>query len=221
MDPSKRTMSEMALPPVTAAPEARGAAAAPATSSAEAAPGREATAERTLVDRARAGDEEAFEMLVDLHRDRVFALALRVTRSRDDAQDVAQEAFVRAWLALPRFRGDSSFGTWLHRIVARRAVDRAVTLQARRAREAGVEHLDALPAAGGGPRDAVLAMRLERLMGDLSPAQRAAVTLFYWEDRPVEEIAGILEMPENTVKTHLSRARAALREAWMREEGGR
>jgi RNA polymerase sigma-70 factor (ECF subfamily) len=151
----------------------------------------------------------------------VFALALRITRSREDARDVAQEAFVRAWLALPRFRGESSFGTWMHRIVARRAVDRAVTLQSRRSREAAVEDFDQLPAAGGGPRDAALAMRLERLMAGLSPAQRAAVTLFYWEDRPVEEIAGMLDMPENTVKTHLSRARAALREAWLREEGGR
>jgi RNA polymerase sigma-70 factor, ECF subfamily len=221
MDPSKRTMSEMALPPAAAAPVAHGAPAAPATFPAEVAPGREATAERALVDRARAGDEEAFEMLVDLHRDRAYALALRVTRTAEDAQDVAQEAFVRAWLALPRFRGDSSFGTWLHRIVARRALDRAVTLQARRARETAVEHLDELPSMGGGPRDAALALRLERLMDDLSPAQRAAVTLFYWEDRPVEEIAGMLDMPENTVKTHLSRARAALREAWLREEGGR
>ncbi len=214
-EPSNLAMSEVALPRAAAGPAARPRSATPA------APAGVAGAERALVDRARQGDEEAFEMLVDLHRDRAYGLALRITRSREDAEDVAQESFVRAWLALPRFRGESAFGTWLHRIVARRALDRAATLQVRRARETEVESVGELPAAPGRTHDVALARRLERLMARLTPPQRAAVTLFYFEDRPVEEIALVLGSPENTVKTHLSRARAALREAWVREEGGR
>src|SRR5438093_275851 len=73
-------------------------------------------AERDLVDRARARDTHAFRLLVERHRDRAYSLALRMLRSPVDAEEVTQDAFVRAWAALPRFRGEASFGTWLHRI---------------------------------------------------------------------------------------------------------
>ena len=161
-------------------------------------------------------------MLVDLHRDRAYALALRITRSATDAEDVAQEAFVRAWNALPRFRGESRFGTWLHSIVARRALDRAETLRTRRTRESA---LDAV-AEPAGAREAIvagdplLARRLERLMDTLSAPQRAVVALFYGQDHSVEDVAATLAMNENTVKTHLARARTLLREAWVRDSGG-
>ncbi len=176
--------------------------------------------EAGLVERAQKRDEEAFRMLVDRHRDRAYGLALQITRSREDAEDASQEAFVRAWLALPAFRGEASFGTWLHRIVVREALDRATVRQTRAAREAHVDAEEELPVPmTSGGRDFVLARRMERLMACLSAGQRAVLALFYQEDRPVLEIASILGMPENTVKTHLRRARAALREAWLREQG--
>ena len=219
LDSSNRAMSDVALPQVGAI---TGAPSAPATPRAPATPDvSDGATDRALVERARAGDEEAFRMLVDLHRDRAYGLALRITRSREDAADAAQEAFVRAWLALPRFRGDSAFGTWLHRIVARRSLDRALAAQSRRRRETVLEDADLLPAPPGAEAPTGLARRLEMLMESLSPAQRAAASLFYWEDRAVAEIASALEMSENTVKTHLSRARAALRAAWLRKEGER
>jgi len=177
------------------------------------------TEERALVGRARAGDAAAYRVLVERHRDRAFGLALRILRSLPDAEEVAQDSFVRAWLALPRFRGDSSFGTWLHRIVARRAFDRAAALKARRARELAEEAAAHLAAeTGAAAAGAALALRFERLMEKLSPAQRAAVTLFYWEDRSVDQVARTLEMPAGTVKALLFRARAVLREGWLREE---
>jgi RNA polymerase sigma-70 factor (ECF subfamily) len=178
--------------------------------------------ERLLVDRARGRDEGAFRMLVDLHRDRAYGLALRITRSASDAEDVAQEAFVRAWAALPGFRGDSRFGTWLHSIVARRALDRAETLRTRRNREANLDALPepSAPAPAAAARDPLLARRLDRLMHELSGPQRAVVALFYGQDHSVEDIAATLAMNENTVKTHLARARTLLREAWLRESGG-
>jgi RNA polymerase sigma-70 factor, ECF subfamily len=198
-----------AAPAAVAGPEA-GAAMAPG----------EVVDERVLVARARDRDQEAFRVLVDLHRDRALGLALRITRSRADAEDVAQEAFVRAWAALPRFRGESAFGTWLHRIVARRALDRAETLRTRRGRETVLDDAERAEAPVlDGERDPLLAARLERLMSQLTPAQRAVVSLFYGRDHAVEDIAESLGIPENTVKTHLARARAALREAWQREEG--
>jgi len=176
--------------------------------------------ETAWVERARQGDQEAFRMLVTRHQDRAFGLALRIVRSPVDAEDVAQEAFVRAWQALPRFRGDSAFGTWLHRIVARRALDRAVSLRQRQRREASLEDSRDLADRAGrlpaGPEPAER-LKLERLLERLSPPQRAAVTLYYYEDQSVEQVASILGLPVNTVKTHLSRARAALREEWSRE----
>ena len=174
--------------------------------------------ERRLVERARRGDEAAFRRLVEAHQARAYALALRILRSPADAEEVAQDAFVRAWSALREFRGESSFGTWLHRIVARRAFDRAAVLRHRRGREAAA---DAAPEPAGpeGDEDALQARRLQRLIAALTPAQRAAVTLYYYEGRSVEQVAELLEMPENTVKTHLARARAALRAGWRRETG--
>jgi RNA polymerase sigma-70 factor (ECF subfamily) len=174
--------------------------------------------ERRLITRAQAGDTAAFRRLVEQHQARAHALALRILRSASDAEEVAQDAFVRVWTALPGFRGESSFGTWLYRIVARRAFDRAQVLKNRRAREWQDERLPehAAPEQGG---DALRSAKLQELIAGLSPAQRAAVTLYYYEGRSVEDVANVLGMPENTVKTHLLRARAALRAAWTHELG--
>jgi RNA polymerase sigma-70 factor (ECF subfamily) len=174
--------------------------------------------ERELIARSQAQDPEAFRLLVDRHRDRAYALALRIVRSPADAEEVAQDAFVRAWLALPRFRGEARFSTWLHRIVARRALDRAAALRRRQARETGEEagleaRVEAAPGEAG-----ERARRLEHLVAGLPESQRAVVTMFYWGGRSVAEVASALSMPEGTVKTHLSRARARLREAWLRRE---
>ena len=180
--------------------------------------------ERELVRRAQGGDEAAFRRLVERHGDRAYALALRILRSTSDAEEVAQDALVRAWRSLPRFRGDSAFSSWLYRIVARQAFDRAAVLKGRRNREVGVEGIEdlyagAAEATGPDPQARERASRLERLVAELPEVPRTVVTLYYYQDRSVAEVARILRMPENTVKTHLSRARAALRTGWTREDG--
>ena len=174
------------------------------------------TDEGTLLARSREGDARAYRALVELHQDRVYGMALRILRSPADAEEVAQDAFVRAWLALRDFRGESTFGTWIHRIAARRALDRAATLRARRARESTWEHAaEIVPAEAPSPPRPGSA-RLELLLEALSPAQRAVIACFYFEDLPIPEVARMLAMPEGTVKTHLSRGRAALRAEWTR-----
>jgi len=182
---------------------------------------RAADPDLELTHRARGGDAEAFRALVERHRDRAFAVARRIVRSDVDAEEVAQDAFVRAWRALPDFRGDARFGTWLHAIVVRRALDRAEVLGRRRGREQSLEAApeSVAPISGPDPESARRARRLDGLMGELNAMQRAAVSLYYYEDQAVERVAEVLGIPENTVKTHLSRARAVLREAWLREEG--
>ena len=174
--------------------------------------------ERRLIARAQAGDTAAFRTLVERHQSRAHALALRILHSAPDAEEVAQDAFVRVWTALPGFRGESTFSTWLYRIVARRAFDRAQILKNRRTRERQDEHLPER-AAPERSEDTLRTAKLQELIAGLTPAQRAAVALYYYENRSVEEVAHVLGMPENTVKTHLLRARTALRAAWTHEMG--
>jgi RNA polymerase sigma-70 factor (ECF subfamily) len=171
--------------------------------------------ERHLLARCRAGDTRAFSVLVDRYRDRAYGLALRMVRSPSDAEEVAQDAFVRAWRSLADFRGDSSFGTWLYRIVWRRAVDRAAVLRNRKGKETALEEMPEIgrtaAARESSPADTSDASEWDRITEGLSDAQRAVVTLFYYEDMALKDVARVLDMPEGTVKTHLSRARAALR----------
>jgi RNA polymerase sigma-70 factor (ECF subfamily) len=175
--------------------------------------------EHAWVERAKNGDQEAYRMLVERYREQAVGLALRIVRSPSDAEEVAQDAFVRAWAALPRFRGEARFATWLHSIVSRRAIDRAKQLKARQTRETP---LDEAPMTAGTTPDEV--DRYERrqftgrLLSHLNEAQRAVISLFYLEDQSVEQVSASLAMPEGTVKTHLFRARRILREAWRREE---
>jgi RNA polymerase sigma-70 factor (ECF subfamily) len=175
--------------------------------------------EKALIARAQAGDRAAFQEIVERHQSRAYTLALRILRSASDAEEVAQDAFVRVWTALPGFRGESSFSTWLYRIVARRSFDRAAVMKNRRAREFATDTLPDAPTPPAADDDTIRAARLQKMIERLSPAQRAAVTMFYYEGRSVEQVAAQLAMPENTVKTHLSRARAALREAWTSSMG--
>jgi RNA polymerase sigma-70 factor (ECF subfamily) len=192
----------------------------PAAPPAPSVPGAED--DRTLVERARRGDEAAFRGLVERHQARVLALAWRLTGVRDDAEEVAQDAFVRAWRALPQFRGDAAFGTWLHRIVTHVALDRREAAGRRRAHEVAVDDAVLADLAAAEPGDAggdrVTARTRTELLAALSEAQRTAVVLHYLEDRPVLEVAQAMDVPENTVKTHLARARAAMRAAFVRGE---
>jgi len=178
--------------------------------------------ERELIRLAQGGDPDAFRRLVERHGSRAYALALRIVRSASDAEEVAQDALVRAWRSLPRFRGDARFSSWLYRIVVRRAFDRAAVLKGRRGREASAEGIESVAAEGSSPDPEARerALRLEKLVARLPEVPRTVVTLYYYQDRSVAEVARILQMPENTVKTHLSRARAALRTGWLGEDAG-
>ncbi|MGQ0719977.1 MAG: RNA polymerase sigma factor [Candidatus Eiseniibacteriota bacterium] len=190
------------------------ALAAPVSDASPTTESRAADDERARIQAARSGDERAFRVLVDRYRDRIFGLALRMAGSREAAEEIAQDAFVRAWQALPGFRGESRFSTWLYRIAFRRALDERVALGRRRGRETAMEPaaLEQADTRGARTPDWGTRLRLERAIGELPEAQRACITLFYAGDQSIEEIARVLDAPTGTVKTHLHRARAALRE---------
>jgi RNA polymerase sigma-70 factor (ECF subfamily) len=167
-------------------------------------------ADEAIIQLVQAGrGQEAFERLVPAYRRRVFGLAYSILRDRAAAEDLAQEVFVKLWQALPRYDGRARLSTWIYAITRNAAVS---ALRARRrtvsladaAIMAEVEGLAGEPAAE--PGDA----RLRRGIEALPEKQRQAVTLYYLDERTVEEVAEMMGAPVNTVKTHLHRARARL-----------
>lgn len=157
-----------------------------------------------LVDRAKRGDRSAFEQLVERHQHRMFTLAARTLGASADAGDAVQEAFLRAWLALPRFRGGSLFSTWLYRICLNAAHDQRLKRKAEPVEL--VERPD--------PRDAFaeseLSSELQAALDSLDETYRAAVVLYDMLGCSYAEIAEITGVPEGTVKSRIYRGRTEL-----------
>lgn len=167
--------------------------------------------DRDLVERAQRGDRDAFGELVWRYQDTVYTLALRLV-GPNLAPDVAQEALIRAWKALPRFRGDASFGTWLHRIT----VNTAWTHRKRAQRHVAAEIEDTVVDRGLSPEHsgemADLRGRLKAAIERLSPGQRAVVVLRDVAGWSHAEIARELDITQTTAKVRLHRARKRLQE---------
>ncbi|HUO79996.1 MAG TPA: sigma-70 family RNA polymerase sigma factor [Steroidobacteraceae bacterium] len=164
-----------------------------------------------IVDSLRAGrSAEAFDALVAAYRRRVYGVAFAIVGSRAAAEDVAQEVFVKLWKSLDRFDGRARLSTWIYAITRNAAIS-----YRRRERPAGSLSDEAVLAeaeahAAVEDRPGADDATLWRAVAALPDAQRQAVILYYQDERPVEEVAAMLAMPVNTVKTHLHRARARL-----------
>lgn len=176
-------------------------------------------AEQHLIQRARSGDQEAFAALVAEHQRYVYNLALRVLKNEEEALDLAQETFVRAWTALPNFRGQSRFRTWLYRIATNLCYNRLPSLR-RSLNELGDDVMAELPEsdlAPGNPargaEDRELRSYLHRAIEGLDEHYRLLISLRYQSELSYEEIAATLNLPLGTVKTGLFRAREQLRRA--------
>lgn len=168
-----------------------------------------------FLDRLRAGDAPAFEELVMTYQHRVFGVALRMLGSRAEAEEVAQEAFVRAHRALGEFRGDAKLSTWLYAITSRLCLNRLASGERRLTRQ-GEDALLRLSDAGPRP-DAALEQRelesaLGRAIAELPEDRRIVVVLRDIEGLSYEEIAQVLELELGTVRSRLHRARADLKE---------
>lgn len=168
--------------------------------------------EKELIELASDGDAEAFGELVWRYRDTVYTLAVRLV-GVDLAQDVAQEALIRAWRALPRFRGEAALGTWLHRIT----VNTAWTLRKRSARHDSLplEDHDAVEDDGPSPELAGelvgIRSRLREVIDQLSPGQRSVLVLYDVYDWTHAEVARELGITQTTAKVRLHRARKRVR----------
>ena len=161
-----------------------------------------------LVKRAQQGDQRAFATLVERHQPRLFTLAARELGSAADAEDAVQEALIRAWRALPRFRADARFATWLYRITLNAIHDQ----RSRRTRGGGVPLDDVTEPAD--PREQLvqreLSSALQGALGELDDTYRTAVVLYDVLGCSYGEIAEVLGVAEGTVKSRIFRGRTEL-----------
>lgn len=167
------------------------------------------TDETVLIEAAQEGDVRAFERLYRLYIGRVYAVCVRMAANAVEAEESAQEAFVRAWEKLNTFRGDSAFGTWLYRL----AVNVVVTRYRRELRRADRESAAAEPWSCGGLSDPGLRLDLDAAIAALPTGARAVFVLHDVEGYRHEEIAEMTGIAVGTSKAHLHKARRLLREA--------
>jgi RNA polymerase sigma-70 factor, ECF subfamily len=161
-----------------------------------------------LVRRFQDGDQAAFALLVRRHERRVYNLAYRMLGRVEDARDATQDAFLACFRHLGAFRGDSAFGTWLHRIAVNACYD---SLRRRRGEVVSLDGatVESTPAPDHA-EGAVAAVDVQRALMEVPPDYRAVLILHELQDVPVDDVAAALGVPVGTVKSRLHRGRAAL-----------
>ncbi|SRR6266508_1996706 len=178
----------------------------------------DATEAAAVLARARQGDSDAFRELVERHSRSVFRLAYRMTGNEQDAEDVVQESFLRAYKQLGRFESRANFGTWLYRIVANCSVDLMRAKQARHDQVRGDsldETVDLASQDHAGPerlaRSSEIDRRVREALDGLSPLERAAFILRHYEGRSIDEIGKTLGLGVSAAKHSVFRAVKKLR----------
>ncbi len=167
--------------------------------------------ERAWLDRCAMGDERAIRWILNRYRDRVVRLAAHVLHNSREAEDVAQEAFVKAFRQIDQFRGDSGFYAWLYRIVVNLCLDRM-----RRKCVSSEFPLEerTLPTQVMSNPDMEKRLVVEQILNSLSPPMRAALVLREMEGLEYAEIAQVLNIPVGTVRSRLNTAREQFRQRW-------
>ena len=164
--------------------------------------------DREVIEACQRGDYDAFRLLFETHKDRIYSIALRYSGDEAEAMDIAQETFLKLLSSIQDFRGDSSFESWLYRIVVNRCLDHQ-----RRGRKL-MPFLDDLLDAAENALSKLLRAEVENdvqaIVGKLPPEQRIVVVLRYTEGLSYEEIAAILNCSKGTVASRLNRAHSVL-----------
>ena len=175
--------------------------------------------DQDIIEQVRAGNTRRYALLVDRHKDRALTLACRLVGLREEAEELVQDAFVRAFRSLDQFRGDAKFGTWFYRILYNLCMTR-VTRRRGKADHVNLDDegvLDTLQVDEDEPSidERIEEHELHELISDeinnLPEKFRSVVTLFYVQEMSYEEIVTVLNAPIGTVKTNLFRARSLLR----------
>lgn len=163
--------------------------------------------ELRLVARLREGDEEAMAAIVAKHRRRIIRVAANALRDSHEAEDVAQDAFLKAFREIHRLRDDRAFASYLYKICVRICMDR---LRSRRQEPGVVDRVE--PSAGPGVETRVV---VERLLEQLSPCLRLTLVLREMEQMSYEEVASAMNVPVGTVRSRLHAARERFRTLWV------
>ena len=172
-----------------------------------------------LVKRAKKGDSRAFDLLVLKYQGRVAQLVSRYVNNAAEVEDVTQEAFIKAYRALPKFRGDSAFYTWLYRIAANAAKNHLVALGRRPTTDLALDDSESYEVPGRlkdneSPDEVIMGQQLEAVISqaiDALPLElKAALTLREFDGLSYDEIAEVLECPIGTVRSRIFRAREAI-----------
>ncbi|MDQ0207469.1 RNA polymerase sigma factor SigW [Alkalicoccobacillus murimartini] len=176
---------------------------------------------KKLIKEVKKGDTEAFSEIVDLFKDKVYQVAYRMVGHPQEAQDVAQEAFLRAYTNLDKYDMNRKFSTWLFRIATNVAIDRLrkkkpdFHLEDKVKGTEGLTYESQLAADQDLPEDQVVTLEMQEWIqseiNQLPLKYRSAIILKYIEDLSLKEISEILDMPISTVKTRIHRGREALR----------
>ena len=186
-----------------------------------------AASDALAVERTLAGERDAFRVLVERHSHNVFRLAFRMTRNQHDAEEIVQEAFLRAYQKLGQFAARANFGTWVYRIAANYAIDRVRQQRREEARKEkptrddlyGRETDPVNLVTDGKPLperltlNAELREKMEEALGALTPAERTAFVMRHWEGCKIEEIAEVLKSNSGATKNTVFRAVQKLRRA--------
>jgi len=169
--------------------------------------------EQQLILQAKSGSHEAFRVLVERYMKQAYNVAYGFVNDHDDANDIAQESFVRVFQSIGSFRGDAQFSTWLYRIVTNVSLNRTK----QRARKMVREERDpgVLIEAAQNPfttEDSDVQMHIERALHQLPTLQRAVVILRHIDGLSTRQVSGILKCSEGTIKTHLYRGLKKMKE---------
>ena len=186
-----------------------------------------AISDAVAVERTLAGERNAYRVLVERHSNYVYRLAYRMTGNSHDAEEVVQEAFLRAYQKLQQFAGNANFGTWVYRIAANYAIDRLRQKKNEDARrevssraaegEAEIDPLNQLRDSGPSPErlagSAQLAKKMKDALDTLTPAERTAIVMRHWDGCGIDEIAEVLKSNNSATKNTVFRAVQKLRQA--------
>lgn len=176
---------------------------------------------KTRIKQVLKGDQNAFSEIVELYKDKVYQLAYRMLGNRHEAEDIAQEAFLRAYINIHSYNPNRKFSTWLYRIATNLSIDRIrkkkpdYYLDAEVAGTEGLNMYSQIPADTTLPEDELESMELQETIQNeilkLPEKYRSVIVLKYIEELSLKEISEILDLPVGTVKTRIHRGREALR----------
>lgn len=177
--------------------------------------------EQRIIQNAKDGDHTAFAELVDLYKDRVYHISYRMLGNRQEAEDVAQETFIRVYNNLESYNPQYKFSTWIYRIATNLSIDyirrrkQNFSLDADISGAEGLDWHDRLADTGLGPEEEVLAdefqNEVQSAIMDLNPKYRSVMVLRYIQDLSLQEISETVQLPVSTIKTRIHRGREALR----------